>query len=372
MGQDDPQDFMSALQGQRNSLVGLGLGLMSHPGMASALQGYESGARTDSADNYRRAQARQHQQELAFRQQESGRAQSNADRAFNNTPFTQVARDLGLKPGSEEWLTAARQYHMPKVEGQDEIITNPQDEKQYWRNKRTNELRPVEYPGAAPPRGGAVGVAPGIAPPGPAASPVSGILPPGTAGMLPSQRKTYNDALLRQAAQQGATKALPAELAARTAMAGKFLDEAPIIQENIQKGHGTFPNYVNDTVMGGALGSGAGAETVRKLKSGSDALLRNLTGAGMPDAEAKKYIERYEPTWKDTPQTLSAKASQLQDELSRIEESAYRGRGGIPKDVTEKRQVVKDAMDAVKRGAPRDQVLQRLRDQYGINFMGGK
>ncbi len=82
MGQDDPQDFMSALQGQRNSLVGLGLGLMSHPGMASALQGYESGARTDSADNYRRAQARQHQQELAFRQQEAGRAQSNTDRSF--------------------------------------------------------------------------------------------------------------------------------------------------------------------------------------------------------------------------------------------------------------------------------------------------
>ncbi len=100
MGQDDPQDFMSALQGQRNSLVGLGLGLMSHPGMASALQGYESGARTDSADNYRRAQARQHQQELAFRQQESGRAQSNADRSFGlQREQFEATRPDKIRPG---------------------------------------------------------------------------------------------------------------------------------------------------------------------------------------------------------------------------------------------------------------------------------
>src|SRR6266487_2248987 len=54
--EQQPRSFTDALASQRNSLVGLGLGMMSAPTMGMAMQGYERGATTDAA-NARTARA---------------------------------------------------------------------------------------------------------------------------------------------------------------------------------------------------------------------------------------------------------------------------------------------------------------------------
>jgi hypothetical protein len=159
-------------------------------------------------------------------------------------------------------------------------------------------------------------------------------------------------------------KALPAELGARVAMAGKFLDEYPLIREKVEKGGITGPV---DAALG-QLNMGSQGEIMRKMKSGTDALLRNLTGAGMPDAEARKYVSRYEPQINDNAKTVLSKMDQLQDELRRVEDEAYRGRGGLPKNKAEARQLVKDALDAIGKGAPRDKVMKELKSKHGISF----
>ncbi len=193
MGQDDPQDFMSALQSRQNSLVGLGLGLMSHPGYASALQGYESGARTDSADNYRRAQALQHQKELAFRQQEAGRAQSNADRQFglqSQLPEERQAGALGYQRGSPEYQKFLESKIGP--EGNWKLGNDDRSGEKFWYNERTLERRPM----TSTPGQGSAGVqwpspetAPGPTTPQfmeqPRPAPLPGAVGYGAAGMGP-------------------------------------------------------------------------------------------------------------------------------------------------------------------------------------------
>jgi len=127
---------------------------------------------------------------------------------------------------------------------------------------------------------------------------------------------------------------LPAETAARIAMGGKFLDEAPAIRAKIASGMAT------DTATGKAktyFNMGDEGEVARKVKSGTEALLRALTGAGMGIQEAQKYVARYELQPTDTSKGALSKFDQLQDELSRAEQEAFRGRGGIPRDVIDRR-----------------------------------
>lgn len=82
-----------------------------------------------------------------------------------------------------------------------------------------------------------------------------------------------------------------------------------------------------DSLMG-QFGMGERGETYRQLQSGTDALMRLLTGAGMNETEARAYSERYLPTMKDTPETAVGKLDQLMRELESAKGMAMRGRGG--------------------------------------------
>lgn len=101
------------------------------------------------------------------------------------------------------------------------------------------------------------------------------------------------------------------EQAARLAMGEVFLSKAPQILKEIKEGALTGPYDANKA----ALGYGRQGEISRQLASGSDALLRNLTGAGMSNTEAEKYVARYQESRFDTAETLYSKVSQLAEEL---------------------------------------------------------
>lgn len=122
----------------------------------------------------------------------------------------------------------------------------------------------------------------------------------------------------------GPAEQMPAELAARVGMADSFLQQAPAIKQELEAGAATG---IWDRAQAGNIGSSAQAEVLRKMKSGTDALQRMLTGAGMPVAEAAEYAGRYLPTYTDNAASAAQKLDQLVMELQTIKEMAMRGRG---------------------------------------------
>lgn len=118
---------------------------------------------------------------------------------------------------------------------------------------------------------------------------------------------------------------IPAELAARVGMADSFLGQFDKIREKVSKGEvtGVVDRFKAANTAGGEN------ETFRQIQSGTDALLRMLTGAGMPEAEARSYVERYMPTYRDNAESATSKLDQLKRELESASSMAMRGRGGF-------------------------------------------
>lgn len=133
----------------------------------------------------------------------------------------------------------------------------------------------------------------------------------------------------------GPGEKVPAEVAARLGLAKSFLGQLEDYKDaegKDQKGlrsrikAGDVTGLV-DGLMGAANMGEPGAIR-RKISSGAEALLRNLTGAGMAIDEAKKYVARYEPQWNDSSETLVDKVNQLERELRSVNDVVSQGRGG--------------------------------------------
>lgn len=133
----------------------------------------------------------------------------------------------------------------------------------------------------------------------------------------------------------GPGEKVPAEVAARLGLAKSFigqLSDYTDVEGNPQKGlrarikagdaTGIFDGPMAEANVGEA------GSIRRKVSSGAEALLRNLTGAGMNIDEAKKYVARYEPQWNDSATTLVDKINQLERELRAIDDTVSKGRGG--------------------------------------------
>lgn len=121
----------------------------------------------------------------------------------------------------------------------------------------------------------------------------------------------------------GPATQIPGELAARVGLSGDFLDQAPKLRERIAAGDVTGLIDVNRAQQG----IGEQGEIYRQLQSGTDALMRLLTGAGMNETEARQYAERYLPTWRDTSESAATKLDNLVRELGATRDTAMRGRG---------------------------------------------
>lgn len=121
----------------------------------------------------------------------------------------------------------------------------------------------------------------------------------------------------------GPATQIPGELAARVGLSGDFLEQAPALKERIKAGDVT--GLVDSNLA--RQGIGEAGEVYRQLQSGTDALMRLLTGAGMNETEARQYAERYLPTWKDDASSAAAKLDNLVRELGATRDTAMRGRG---------------------------------------------
>ena len=123
----------------------------------------------------------------------------------------------------------------------------------------------------------------------------------------------------------GPATQIPGELAARVGLSGDFLEQAPKLRERIAAGEVTGLIDVNRAQNG----LGEQGEIYRQLQSGTDALMRLLTGAGMNETEARQYAERYLPTWRDTADSAATKLDNLVRELGATRDTAMRGRGDV-------------------------------------------
>lgn len=143
--------------------------------------------------------------------------------------------------------------------------------------------------------------------------------PPGYAWVDPENPKAG-----LQAIPGGPAEKVDSQVAARLGLAESFLGQLPQIRGRLAAGDATGPL----DALQAKFGVGAPGELRRQIESGSEALLRNLTGAGMNMTEAEKYVKRYELEATDTIGSITSKMNQLERELKFTMEAVRRGRGG--------------------------------------------
>lgn len=215
--------------------------------------------------------AQRDQRDFAFRQTEAQRAQANADRSY------------GLQEKTLERRTVPEGFTQNPNGGLQPIPGGPKDPN-YLRTVTNKQNAPAGYAWVDP------------------NNPDAGL----------------------KAIAGGPGEKIPAEVAARLGLAKSFLGQLPEIRKRVQAGELTG---AIDGVLG-RLNIGGAGELKRQISSGSEALLRNLTGAGMSIEEAKKYVARYEPEFNDSAETVMSKLAQLERELRSVNDVVSKGRGG--------------------------------------------
>lgn len=123
----------------------------------------------------------------------------------------------------------------------------------------------------------------------------------------------------------GPGEEIPGELAARLGMAKSFISKAPALRQKLANGDVT--GWWDQRFAQNGIGDRG--QVFQELQSGTDALMRLLTGAGMNESEARAYSQRYLPTSMDTAETATSKLDRLVSELQATAEEAGKGRGGF-------------------------------------------
>src|SRR6185295_7843835 len=121
----EPVDVGNAIASRSNSLIGLGLGLLSpsnplrgQSAWSQALEGYQGGAALDTRQATSKAALAHQKMQDARQAAQDRQAQSNFERQFTRsdpanipTEFTKAARDLGLTPGTPEHAQFAKNFY---------------------------------------------------------------------------------------------------------------------------------------------------------------------------------------------------------------------------------------------------------------------
>ncbi len=116
--------------------------------------------------------------------------------------------------------------------------------------------------------------------------------------------------------------ALPAEVAARIGLGNAFIADLPEIEKGV-KAMGLKDN------ANLAAGRGKAADLWRRIESGTEAMKRNMTGAGMSLSEAENYIARYQISPTDSTATKLSKLRLLKRDLTAAAEGAMSGKLGL-------------------------------------------
>lgn len=117
---------------------------------------------------------------------------------------------------------------------------------------------------------------------------------------------------------------LPAEMGARIGLGDAFLKELPAVEQTINQG--AFDSVEGRSQL--AFKSGKGGEIWRTLETGKEALVRNLTGAGMSMSEAENQASRYQISPLDTKATMLDKIRGLKRDLEATRQGAIGARTG--------------------------------------------
>jgi hypothetical protein len=117
---------------------------------------------------------------------------------------------------------------------------------------------------------------------------------------------------------------LPAEMGARIGLGDQFSAELPGIKKQITGG------AIDGPIERGQLAAGVGtpAQIWRRIETGKEALVRNLTGAGMAQAEAENQAARYQINALDTTETMIQKLEGLERDLQATRSGAIGARTG--------------------------------------------
>jgi len=114
------------------------------------------------------------------------------------------------------------------------------------------------------------------------------------------------------------------ETQGRMGLARGFLELIPAIKERMRAGELDFGANTPNAL----LGRGRQGELINAIAEGADALLRGLTGAGMPETEAARYQRRYQWSLTDDRQTRIQKLDGLERALRFVTTEQGKGRGG--------------------------------------------
>jgi hypothetical protein len=114
------------------------------------------------------------------------------------------------------------------------------------------------------------------------------------------------------------------ETQGRMGLAKGFIELIPQIKERMRAGELDFGEGTPNALFR----RGRQGELINAIDEGADALLRGLTGAGMPETEAARYQRRYQWSITDDRQTRIQKLDGLERALRFVTTEQGKGRGG--------------------------------------------
>lgn len=113
----------------------------------------------------------------------------------------------------------------------------------------------------------------------------------------------------------------PAEVAARVGLADAFQADLPAIRKGVQEL--TTADRVDIPLRRGRAG-----DLWRRIESGTEAMKRMMTGAGMSMTEAQNYVDRYQISATDRVDTMLRKLDLLSRDLEATKQGIIAGRPG--------------------------------------------
>jgi hypothetical protein len=418
MSDNQPISFGDAIGQRSNSLIGLGLGLLqpTNPfrginAATNALQGYQSGETADETRAKLIAAQRQHAEDLAFRKSEAARQGAQFQQTFaasQETPFQKMQRDIAKNGPAAEQFYAQQLGNVPQITSIDDP-DSPGDKKSVIWNPRAppgqrltdiygrpvggaaappdpfaNAINPLAGGSDAPsvsagPAGGsgAVGYTPGGAGATQPGAPMPGAQP-GQPGQGSVEAKTMR----QERAKAVIANEKDAQLAAKAAAEIKpDIDRMTAIYAQLHQNGGIGPNTAHPVARNAKarFGYDAQNEALRQEYDVLEAKVRALITSAQNKGQGSVSNYERQMYGQQFPQLTAADSQSqlaiLQQMRAANDATIGAGRGtslGAGAS-TYQRPAISDplgqARAAIAGGAPRDAVIQRLRER-GIDPSG--
>lgn len=139
----------------------------------------------------------------------------------------------------------------------------------------------------------------------------------------PGAQKLRDDAIKKANTASAGIQLISPETGAKIGLIDEFLNNYDMVERSASAGEMTGPVDLVKNVM---MGRGPGGQAYRMLRQGTEGLVRIMTGAGMPESEARDRVRQYEPEWTDDANTLVSKIQGLKAAVTSARQGATYGR----------------------------------------------